>query len=263
MNWFLTAVLCLVGMVGAAYGQAGMASDVHNPSLVGTFVARIDLAIDAEGGVEQVAASGEFPDAVKQIIEKRAASWRFSPMLWQGKPVSTRITRFLRLRLAPTTSGGYALQLLGWADGYYVREYTPPPMLGNYEAVGKHVTYAYLATVSEEGKVGEVTSILPDKHSGQQSKAYSRRVAVWLPDWRIAPILADGKPVTCQRIYVHEHAVDRIGTHLRNDAKGWADEIDPAQLPAQDAQRLQHELDKLQGACHMPLLQTRIDNVVL
>jgi len=256
-------VLCAIAMVGSAFAQTPPAQAGAAQSLEGTFVAKLELATAADGSVSEVKAVGQFPDAVKQLIEKRVATWRFAPMVWQGKPASTRFYRFLRLQLVPTTSGGFAVRSRGFAANSYAREYSPPQASWRWYAFRKHVVFAYRVAVTPQGQVTDVVALLPEKHDSQQSKQFSRNIAQWLPNWRVKPFEADGAPVACQRIYIAEHGPDNVGTRISQELTGWADEADLQKLPAEDAQRLTQELAKLQDGCQSPVLQTAIDDVVL
>lgn len=255
--------LCAIGCMGSASAQKSSAPAAEAQSQDGTFVIRLDLETAADGSVSKVAAVGEFPDAVKQVIEKRVATWRFAPAVWQGKPVGSRFNRFLRLQLVPTTTGGFAMRSQGYAYNYFAKEYPMPPTQFQWNAFRSHVVFAYRVAVTAQGQITDVAPLLPEKHESQQSKQYSRNVAEWLPNWRVRPFETDGVPVACQRIYVMEHSPDRIGTRISQDVRGWADEADLGKLPADDAQRIEQALANLQDRCPAPVLVTNIENTLL
>lgn len=70
-----------------------------------------DLVIDATGNVREYKLDAGMTPLVADLVERNVASWRFEPVLQDGKPVAARTRMTLALLARPRGEGDYELRV--------------------------------------------------------------------------------------------------------------------------------------------------------
>jgi hypothetical protein len=105
------------------------------------------------------------PDQALAFLDRSIPQWRFKPVLRDGQPVAARSDMSLRLVLAPTGDGQYALGVRGVAFGIRsaeagtrvgIKKLSPPDYPGRAMVHGSTADVYLLVQVGRDGRVMNV-----------------------------------------------------------------------------------------------------------
>jgi len=160
-SWFGRGIALALVLVG---GAAVAATPGQRPEVVQTqatyeITVDGDLQIGTEGRVTDFKLrSRDVTADIAALVDKQVRSWRFEPILVDGRAVNAKTSLALQLTLSPI-AGGYTLHVANVRFGNPVRRsrnLRPPtyPMVARRGGVGAEVTL--ILTVDGDGHVSEV-----------------------------------------------------------------------------------------------------------
>lgn len=207
--------------------------------------ASMDVVVAADGSVASVTPDAALSAPIRAGLIRRVSQWRYSVPMWQGRAVSLGIRLGIRLQPVPTTSGGFALRIIGEK---YVPDPDPqyrmkPPRYPRHEnRFGRGGVLVYTLRVDTAGGVSDVRLVYPDGPLDSSGKAFDLASREAFAAARFRPVLVDGTPVACTR------SIPITFTAAGNEPPA-APDLDPLK---DDPQK-----------CPQTTLQTRIEGVLL
>jgi len=199
---FLTGIA-----LALALSMGAMASGVHAQqaaSSPGTGAqdirAGMQVVVAADGSVASVMPDAALPEPIRVGLVKRVSQWHYKVPMWQGQPVSTSTRLGLHLQTVPTTSGGYALRVLGEdyvpdPDPRYV--FKPPAYPSSLNRKGVGAALAYAIHVGTDGRPTDVRRVYPEGTLDPANTAFDESAQAAIATWLWHPFLANGAPVEC------------------------------------------------------------------
>lgn len=191
MRVLLTAIL-----IGALGGSAVAAPGEPEPKPI-AFRTDAKVTLDAAGKLLAVEANQDLPAAVRDFIEKRVATWHFSPPEQDGVtgPAVTYLT--LGACALPVPEGGYRLAVdfkrngPRYAGGPVFR---PPayPRSANIRGIGASMVVTYV--VDTHGRATLENLEYTDGASHRRD-GFDESIDAWLRDMRFDPEQLAGKAV--------------------------------------------------------------------
>jgi TonB family protein len=186
------AMLLLGGAAVAATPSRG--PDVAEPQPTYRIKVEGDLYIGTEGMVTdfRLRSTDLAPD-IAAMVGKGVRSWRFEPILVDGRPVNAKTSLELELSLLPV-AGGYQLKVVGLGFGNPVRQshsLQPPEYPSQARRVGLEADVGLVLTVDGDGRVAAVdvesTSLSgkgPQRVMVQWADLFERSAKVAARRWR-------------------------------------------------------------------------------
>jgi hypothetical protein len=160
----------------------------------------MQVVVAADGSVASVVPDATLPAPIRAGLVKRVSQWHYKAPMWQGKPVSISMRQGLRLQAVPTTSGGYALRVMGETyvpdpDPRYVMQ--PPDYPAWLRRKNLSASLAYAIRIGADGRPVDVRRRYPDGPQDAAGAAFdeSSRAAIAL--WLWHPHTVNGTPVAC------------------------------------------------------------------
>lgn len=198
----------LVAMVPAvAIGQNAAAP----AAAINEINAGMSVVVAADGSVARVVPDTDLPAPIRAGLIKRVSDWRYKVPMWQGRAVSLEIRQGVRLQFVPTTSGGYAVSVMGTA---YVKDPDPrfalvPPLYPRRENIrGVTGTFVYAMRIGVDGHLSEIRRIHPEGGLDRYAKALDAAALASIQGAMRRPILVDGLAVSCELTYPITFMVD-------------------------------------------------------
>lgn len=182
-------------------------SDVVHPQATYQITVDGDLYIGTEGAVTDCKLrNDDLTPAIAALVDKQVRSWRFEPILVDGRAVKAKTSLKLVLTASPV-AGGYQLHVTGVGFGNPVRRsqgLKPPeyPMVARQVGIGADVTL--VLTIDGDGHVAaadvESTSLSgkgPPRVMVQWADLFERSAKVAARRWRFDMTeTVDGKAVS-------------------------------------------------------------------
>jgi hypothetical protein len=198
----LSALALSIGAIApGAHAQQAAASPGTGAQDI---LAGVQVVVAADGSVASVVPDAALPEPIRAGLVKRVSRWHYKAPMWQGQPVSISMRQGLRLQAVPTTSGGYALRVVGEAyvpdpDPKYVLQWPDYPTSLRRKKIEGALTYAI--HVGADGRATDVRRRYPEGSLDAAGQALdeSARAAIALSSWH--PFLANGTPVECDLLY--------------------------------------------------------------
>lgn len=216
--------LALALSFGAAAGVRAPAAAAGQAQ---EFPAGMQVEIAADGSVASVTPDAALPEAVRASLVKRVSQWRFAVPKWQGQPVRLSKRMGLRLQAVATTSGGYALRVLGQThapdpDPRYTFSWPAYPRWVQRKGVGAVLVYAIHFGL--DGKVTEARRLYPAGPLDPEGQAFDESSRAALATWSWRPPLVNGTAVACDAAIPMTFIVDGgkppVDPHLKSYQAG-------------------------------------------
>lgn len=207
--------------------------------------AGMQVTVAADGSVVGVVPDAALPEPIRAGLVKRVSQWHYEVPMWQGRPASISMRQGLRLQAVPTTSGGYALRVMGEAyapdpDPRYVMQ--PPDYPAWLRRKNISASLAYAIRIGTDGRPVDVRRRYPDGPQDAAGTAFDESARAAIALWLWHPHMVDGTPVACDILLPMDFVVD-------------GDE--PPAAP--DRKSLEAGLQ----LCPKPALETRIEGALL
>lgn len=160
--------------------------------------------VQADGTVTDIQPDPALPAAVQALIRQRVATWRYSPMQWQGKSQLSPIAQTINVQAVPTEQGGVVLrvaevsgQMRNIGSAKPVAGIPIPPKLpAELQRSGINAVVVYAVLYDEAGKPQQVDLLYPselDRDYKRLDKAARDAIAQW-----VMPHTFDGAPISCR-----------------------------------------------------------------
>ena len=188
------AALMFVMQVEASEPPAG-------PKVV-TFNASVRVEVDAAGKPIKVEAPAEFPEAVRQFIEKRVAGWQYSPAMQDGVPVAA-VTYVGVGACAIPVEAGYRMGLdfkgngpaLAGSGAWFV---PPPPYPREPMMAGVEGAFKVSYSIMQDGST-RVDEIKSNNGTGRSyARDFQKVLTAWVGSFRYQPEQVNGIPVATE-----------------------------------------------------------------
>ena len=173
--------------------------------------AGMTVVVAADGSVASVVPDAGLSEPIRAGLIKRVSQWRYKVPMWEGRAVSLEIRQGVRLQFVATTSGGYAVRVVGPA---YVKDPDPrfalvPPRYPKRENIrGVTGTFAYAMRVGVDGHLSQIRRIYPEGGLDRYAKALDAAALASIEGEMRRPILVDGVPVSCEVTFPFTFLVD-------------------------------------------------------
>ena len=197
--WQLTGAalaLLLAAPVVAADGAG-------KPGVV-AFNASVRVDVDASGKPVKVEAPADLPESIRSFIEKRVASWQYSPARQGGVPApAVTYVRVGACAIPDATSGGYKLGLDFKGNGPAIIDagpwFMPPPRYPvDMQRRGAEGTFKVNYAIRADGTT-KIASIEPIEGTiGRFVKPFRGALTDWIEGLRYQPEQVGGVPVATE-----------------------------------------------------------------
>lgn len=179
--------------------EAAAQTSYGPPLQTGEFDAMATLEIDANGKVTRVVPDPSLQAAVRAPLEAHVLRWEFEAPKFQSRPVQMNARLWVRLQLAPTSSGGYGIRVVS-GDVLMGPPLGPFPPLNFARRPKENETLVYLVSVDTEGRNAGLELTLPEKPS---RTARTMDAATRFALTQAVPFQrrADGHAVTCRLVF--------------------------------------------------------------
>lgn len=186
------------------------------------------VTVAADGSVTGVEPGPDVPGILRAGLVKRVSQFHFSAPMWQQHAVSQ--VRWFTLRLQPvaTTSGGYALRVLGEAflpDPRW-RGMRPPeyPAAAQRQGIGGEFVYA--VHVETDGSVHDMRLLSPEEAPTGLSRDLDKAARAAINKWVLKPEVVDGAAIACDIAFpivftVSTERVGKLPDHVPTDHPKW------------------------------------------
>ena len=160
--------------------------------------------VQADGTVRDIQPDASLPEAIQAMVRRRAATWRYKPMQWQGKAYLSPVAQTIKAVAVPTTRGGFALRIedvTGQAlRAESLKEFfaSRPPSEYPYELQRRGVSaiLVYAVMYGEAGKPRQVDLVHPaklDRDIKRFDESARNAIARWDAKYEFA-----GAPISCR-----------------------------------------------------------------
>jgi len=148
------------------------------------------LVIDTDGSVRDLTVWKGLTPAIAAIVERSVRSWKFEPILRDGKPIVARTGYSLKLVAAPVDAG-YAVRVEDVSFGS-PRNIVKLPMgfARDLARLGQNVFVLVALRADKEGKITDAAAIGVQSMDGRPVKHvadYERIVARGVKQWQLDP----------------------------------------------------------------------------
>jgi len=183
-RWGVVWFACLTGVLMLFALSAARATE---PLSMGTGGS---LVIDTDGSVRDLTVSPGLTPAIAAIVERSVRSWKFEPILRDGKPIVARTGYSLKLVAAPVDAG-YAVRVEDVSFGS-PRNIVKLPMgfARDLARLGQNVFVLVALRADKEGKITDAAAIGVQSMDGRPVKHvadYERIVARGVKQWQLDP----------------------------------------------------------------------------
>lgn len=101
-------------LLGGLVWAAGMAQ--ARPSGQGALPRQLQLdfkaTVQADGSVVDVEPDAALPEPIRAMIRARVATWRYTPLRWQGTAVPSPVSQRIQAETVSMPNGGVALRVI-------------------------------------------------------------------------------------------------------------------------------------------------------
>lgn len=193
-----------------------------------SFRAEAKVAVDASGKPTSIQVSEDLPLAVRGFIEKRVASWTFSPPR-RGSLVADGVT-YLRLGACaiPEAGGGYRLGVDFKSNGPKLETQSAPAYPAAAQRAGKEADLIAKLIIEPDGRA-ELQSIESSSGPLPRRDGFSEPIRDWVGTLHYLPEQLDGKPVATR---LEIPITFSLGGDMRRQLKTQAQRSPECQLAA-------------------------------
>ncbi len=191
---------CMSLLVATCVATPALAAEVAKPQVV-AFNASVRVEVDPSGKPISVKAPDDLPVAIRSFIEKRVASWQYSPALQGGRPVPAVTFVSVGACAIPTAAGdGFRLGLDFKGNGPRIANefgrMPPPSYPPDAQRSGLSGEFQVELTVSADGSA-KATSIQPANGGTGRSylATFEPTLRKWAQNLRYDPEIVAGQPV--------------------------------------------------------------------
>ena len=189
------------GFVGWA-GMAQAAKPPAKPQLV-----RFDFSatVQADGTLADIQPDAALAENLQAMVRRRVATWRYTPLQWQGKQVASPVSQSIKLEIVPVAESSFAFRILGVGKQekpVQVSRRTenlpmsPPRFPPELMRSGVNAVLVYAVLYDAAGKPSEVELVYP----AQVDRVYQRLDAASreaIAKWSV-PHTFEGAPIACR-----------------------------------------------------------------
>jgi hypothetical protein len=219
--------MATAGLLALLVALPGLAEDVAERGVV-TFEARVKVDVDAAGKPVMVEAPADLPEAIRDIIEKRVASWQYQPGKLDGVPQASATYVSVNACAVPVAEG-YRLGVDFDGNGSRPagdRRLMPPQYPIQAMAAGTEAEFTLILAVDGQGNA-RIDQVEHADISGPAGRNKFRPELVrWVKTIRFDPEIVAGKPVPSRmRVPVEFNIRDsrpRQGAHAEFQAEAAA-----------------------------------------
>lgn len=166
-----------------------------------TFDVGMQVSVAADGNVASVVPEAGLPAGLNDALVEQVSQWHYTPATWQGKAVAVDTWLSLRLQAVPTTSGGFAVRVLGRGQKGQPRTVMTPPVFPvSALRAGVNALLVYRVHVDSAGSTTPVERLFPKVARGHY-KSLDENSRKAIREFRRDPIRADGVAVACDMNY--------------------------------------------------------------
>ena len=192
--------------------------------------------MDASGRPVKVAAPADLPEAVRSYIEKRVASWQYTPGKVNGVPQPS--TTYVRVgACAIPAAGGYRLGLdfkgngpMAQTKGPWFLPHPPYPrdMLARGAGGAFKVTYA----IQKDGRARVLAVETLEGTDKRHAKGFHSALKSWIEDLRYLPEQVGGMPVETEMSFPVSFVAG--GSRPADWRKAYAEELQARALASKE-----------------------------
>ncbi|WP_330947658.1 hypothetical protein [Thermomonas sp. LB-4] len=189
------------GFVGWT-GMAQAAKPPAKPQLV-----RFDFSatVQADGTLADIQPDAALAENLQAMVRRRVATWRYTPLQWQGKQVASPVSQSIKLEIVPVAESSFAFRILGVGKqekpALIVRRtektpMSPPRFPPELMRSGVNAVLVYAVLYDAAGKPSEVELMYP----AQVDRVYQRLDAASreaIAKWSV-PHTFEGAPIACR-----------------------------------------------------------------
>jgi Gram-negative bacterial tonB protein. len=175
------------------------ADDAGKPGVV-AFNASVRVDVDASGKPVKVEAPADLPESIRSFIEKRVASWQYTPAKQGGVPASA-VTYVKVGACAIPVADGYRMGLDFKGNGPAVVDpgpwfMRPPQYPHELQRAGAQGTFQVAYAIQADGTT-RLSSIKPIETTtgNRHAKAFKDEITRWIESQRYQPEQVNGTPV--------------------------------------------------------------------
>ena len=198
----------LAGMLFLASACA-MPALAQSPGKAPTLLS-LDFKADvlADGRLANVQPDAALPPAMRSMLLKQVAGWRYAVGTWQGKPIPRPVSQRVVVEALPVASGGFALRIREVTgipvvlDGKRMPEgarMLPPRYPPDAQRQGIEATLIYAMRRDPQGVPIDVELV-----DAQVPEAWRKRFDAVareaIRQWRLQPVEVDGQAIDCRLV---------------------------------------------------------------
>lgn len=196
------AAAALIGMLAIACVPQAIAQDEGRSILLQIDV---EATVQADGSVADVQPDPALPASMQARVKRGVATWRYTPLRWQGHAVPVRIAQQIKVEATPHSEGATALRIVGVtspapagadADRAAAPRWVPPRFPPDLAKAGVNAVLVYAVLFGEDGVPREIQRMYPttqDSTSERLDKA-SRKAL----HQSVVPHAFRGVPIACR-----------------------------------------------------------------
>lgn len=196
--------LC-AALVGGIVGWTGMAQAAKPPAKPQLVRFDFSATVQADGTLADIQPDAALAENLQAMIRRRVATWRYTPLQWQGKAVAAPVSQSIKLEIVPVAESSFAFRILGVGKqekpALIVRRtdktpMSPPRFPPELMRSGVNAVLVYAVLYDAAGKPIEVELVYP----GKVDRVYERldvasREA--MAKWSV-PHTFEGAPIACR-----------------------------------------------------------------
>lgn len=163
------------------------------------FNASVLVEVDATGKPIRVEAPADLPEAIRAFVQKRVASWQYTPARQDGRAVSAVTYVKVGACAVPLPDGkGYSLGVDFKGNGPRLasanERMAPPPYPAEMRRKGAQGTYSVNYTIQPDGST-RVSSVEVVEGGNQYARVFRATLEGWVEKFRYDPELVNGQAV--------------------------------------------------------------------
>lgn len=161
--------------------------------------------VQADGSVVDIEPDAALPEPIRAMIRARVATWRYTPLRWQGNAVPSPVLQRIKAETVSLPNGGVALRVievtgqtktLRSADRPAGVPMSPPRFPPELMRDSVNAVLVYSVLYDEAGKPQQVDLIYPAK-SDRVSKRLDQAAREAIRQW-VVPQTFGGEAIVCR-----------------------------------------------------------------
>jgi hypothetical protein len=178
------AIVLTIGAINVASAQRATTPVIE-------LTARGEIQIAPDGHVSDCLLKSDLAPTVAKLVDRTVRSWRFEPVVIDGKAVAAKTTMSIRLHGEPAPGDSYSLRIASVSFGVLTRgKLAPPEYPYDARRVGLGARVELYLVIDVNGKVVEAT---PRQTSLDMRARSEREAEVWRERFERASVKAAEK----------------------------------------------------------------------